>query len=187
VTSWTFQLFDARLGSTSSRVGGETTLVARSSTSVAKRSLNPAANPATADGALGGRHPLVAAIVASAARIGPTLRVHALGTPTRALRRAIPDVYNGYRELHDAALSPGALDTRTKELIALAIAVSKECDGCIAAHAHAAVRHGATPAEAAEAIGVTFLMNGGPASVYGARAFDAFEEFYEQRSKAPAV
>ena len=71
---------------------------------------------------------------------------------------------------------------RTKELIALAIAVSKECDGCIAAHAHAAVLHGATPAEAAEAIGVTFLMNGGPATVYGARAFAAFREFYAERA-----
>jgi AhpD family alkylhydroperoxidase len=107
----------------------------------------------------------------------------ALRSPTRALRQAIPGVYDGYRELHDAALSPGALDARTKELIALAIAVSKECDGCIAAHAHAAVRHGATPAEAAETIGVTFLMNGGPATVYGARAFDAFQEFHEQLSK----
>ena len=64
----------------------------------------------------------------------------------------------------------------------MAIAVSKECDGCIAAHAHAGVRHGATPAEAAEAIGVTFLMNGGPATVYGARAFAAFGEFYDQRA-----
>ena len=85
-----------------------------------------------------------------------------------------------YRELHDAALAAGALDVRTKELIALAIAVSKECDGCIAAHAHAAVLHGATVAEAAEAIGVTFLMNGGPATVYGARAFAAFQEFHRE-------
>lgn len=106
----------------------------------------------------------------------------ALRGPTRALRQAIPEVYRGYRELHDAALAAGALDARTKELIALAIAVSKECDGCIAAHAHAAVRHGATPQEAAEAIGVTFLMNGGPATVYGARAFDAFREFYDQHA-----
>ena len=111
----------------------------------------------------------------------------ALRGPTRALRQAIPDVYRGYRELHDAALAAGALDEKTKELIALAIAVSKECDGCIAAHAHAAVRHGATPPEAAEAIGVTFLMNGGPATVYGARAFDAFREFYEQRAEAGAA
>jgi AhpD family alkylhydroperoxidase len=108
-----------------------------------------------------------------------------LRVPTRELRHAIPQVYAGYRELHDAALAAGALDTRTKELIALAIAVSKECDGCIAAHAHAAVLHGATPAQAAEAIGVTFLMNGGPATVYGARAFDAFQEFYRERAGQP--
>jgi AhpD family alkylhydroperoxidase len=105
----------------------------------------------------------------------------ALRGQTRALRQAIPDVYRGYKELHNAALAAGALDAKTKELIALAIAVSNECDGCIAAHAHAAVQHGATPPEAAEAIGVTFLMNGGPATVYGARAFDAFCEFYQQR------
>ena len=108
-----------------------------------------------------------------------------LRVPTRELRHAIPQVYAGYKELHDSALRPGVLDAKTKELIALAIAVSKECDGCIAAHAHAAVRHGTTPAEAAEAIGVTFLMNGGPATVYGARAFDAFREFYAEQAAQP--
>jgi AhpD family alkylhydroperoxidase len=105
-----------------------------------------------------------------------------LHVPTRELRHAIPQVYAGYKELNDAALGAGTLDAKTKELIALAIAVSKECDGCIAAHAHGAVLHGATPAEAAEAIGVTFLMNGGPATVYGARAFAAFQEFYAEQS-----
>jgi AhpD family alkylhydroperoxidase len=115
---------------------------------------------------------------------GKTVRDE-LRVPTRQLRQAIPQVYAGYKELHDSALAPGALDTRTKELIALAIAVSKECDGCIAAHAHAAVLHGATPAEAAEAIGVTFLMNGGPATVYGARAFAAFQEFYQELAARP--
>jgi AhpD family alkylhydroperoxidase len=105
-----------------------------------------------------------------------------LMVPTRELRRAIPQVYAGYRELHDSALAAGVLDVKTKELIALAIAVSKECDGCIAAHAHAAVQHGATPQEAAETIGVTFLMNGGPATVYGARAFAAFREFFDQKT-----
>ena len=108
-----------------------------------------------------------------------------LRVPTRELRHAIPQVYAGYRELHDAAFAAGALDTRTKELIAVAIAVSKECDGCIAAHTHAAVLHGATPAEAAEAIGVTFVMNGGPATIYGARAFAAFQEFYAERTAQP--
>lgn len=111
----------------------------------------------------------------------------ALRGETRALRQAIPQVYDGYRELHNAALAAGALDTRTKELIALAIAVSKECDGCIASHAHAAVLAGATVPEAAEAIGVTFLMNGGPATVYGARAFEAFREFHEQHLQQDRV
>ncbi|MEV2226108.1 carboxymuconolactone decarboxylase family protein [Nocardia vinacea] len=105
-----------------------------------------------------------------------------LRAPTRVLRHAIPGVYAGYKQLHDAALAAGVLDAKTKELIALAIAVSKECDGCIAAHAHAAVQKGATPAEAAEAIGVTFLMNGGPATVYGARAYAAVSEFYADHS-----
>ncbi len=106
---------------------------------------------------------------------------------TRDLRHAIPQVYRGYKELSDAAFAPGAMDAKSKELIALAIAVSEECDGCIAAHAHAAVLRGATPAEAAEAIGVTFLMNGGPATVYGARAFAAFQEFYAERSAQPGA
>src|SRR5579863_2770931 len=112
---------------------------------------------------------------------GTTVR-NELQVPTRELRHAIPQVYAGYKELHDSALAAGVLDARTKELIALAIAVSKECDGCIVAHAHAAVLHGATPAEAAEAIGVTLLMNGGPATVYGARAFGAFQEFYAEHA-----
>lgn len=101
------------------------------------------------------------------------LRPHA-----RELRRMIPGVYKGFAALHDAALVDGALDTKTKELIALAIAVSSECDGCIAAHAHGAVRHGASLQEAAEVIGVTILMNGGPATIYGPRAFAAFSEFH---------
>ncbi|MBB5156003.1 carboxymuconolactone decarboxylase family protein [Saccharopolyspora phatthalungensis] len=106
-----------------------------------------------------------------------------LRVPTRELRQAIPGVYDGYKQLHDAALAPGVVDAKTKELIALAIAVSKECDGCIAAHAHAAVQRGATPAEAAEVIGVAFLMNGGPGTVYGARAYAAVIEFHTARAQ----
>lgn len=103
-----------------------------------------------------------------------------LRAPARELRKAIPQVYEGYRQLHDSALAAGALDAKTKELIALAIAVSKECDGCIAAHAHAAVRQDATEQEVAEAIGVAILMNGGPGTVYGPRAFAAFREFHAE-------
>ena len=95
----------------------------------------------------------------------------------RELRRAIPDVYAGFGELSTAAFADGELDRATKELMALAIGVVEGCDGCIASHAQAAVRAGATRQQAAEAIGVTFLMHGGPATIHGARAYAAFCEF----------
>lgn len=101
----------------------------------------------------------------------------ALAPQHRELRRAIPDVYKGFGELSKAAFADGELSRKTKELIALAIGVVEGCDGCIASHAQAAARAGATRQEAAEAIGVTFLMHGGPATIYGARAYDAFTEF----------
>lgn len=106
----------------------------------------------------------------------------------RELRRAIPDVYAGFGELSKAAFADGALPTSTKELIALAIGVVEGCDGCMASHAQAAVRAGATRQEAAEAIGVTFLMHGGPATIHGARAYDAFCEFADAHDagEAPA-
>ncbi|MGF6889310.1 AhpD family alkylhydroperoxidase [Nocardia sp. GAS34] len=106
----------------------------------------------------------------------------------RELRRAIPGVYQGFGELSQAAFAPGALDRKTKELIALAIGVVEGCDGCIASHGQAAARAGATRQEAAEAIGVSFLMHGGPATIHGARAYEAFCEFADalDDSGAPA-
>jgi AhpD family alkylhydroperoxidase len=95
----------------------------------------------------------------------------------RQLRHAVPEVYRGFGELQRAAFADGSLDTKTKELIALAIAVVEGCDGCIASHAQAAASAGASRQEAAEAIGVTFLMHGGPATIHGPRAYDAFCEF----------
>jgi len=102
--------------------------------------------------------------------------VNDLKEPTRSLRRAIPDTWKGFGQLHDAAMRDGALPARTKELIALSIAVVKRCDGCIAYHAKAAARQGATADEVAEALGVALLMDGGPASVYGPRAWEAYRE-----------
>jgi len=102
-----------------------------------------------------------------------------LRDPALALRKAIPDVYDGFKALKDAAFTPGALDVKTKELIALAIATSSHCDGCIASHARGAARAKATEAEVAEALGVCIQMMGGPGTVYAPRAFAAFREFAE--------
>jgi AhpD family alkylhydroperoxidase len=97
--------------------------------------------------------------------------------PARELRRLIPEVYDGFSKLHGSAMAGGVLDAKTKELIALAISVSTQCDGCIASHARGAHKQGATPEEVAEAIGVTLMMSGGPATVYGPRAMAAYQAF----------
>lgn len=110
------------------------------------------------------------------ADIGPDT-LAGLRDSSRELRRLIPDVYKGFADTHKAALAPGVLDTKTKELIALAVSVSKQCDGCIASHSRGAARAGATREEVAEVMGVNLLMDGGPATVYGPRALAAFDEF----------
>ena len=74
------------------------------------------------------------------------------------------------------------LPARIREVIALAIAVTKECDGCIVAHARGAARRGATAQEVAEALGVAIAMNGGPGTVWAPRAYSAFQEFAGEAS-----
>ena len=91
----------------------------------------------------------------------------------------VPDVYGAFSQLSQAAMAPGALDAKTKELLALVMGVTLRCDGCIATHARGAASVGATREEVAEALAVTFLMNGGPGTVYGPRAYDAFCEYIE--------
>lgn len=95
----------------------------------------------------------------------------------RALRQAIPDVYRTFNELSGAALGDGVVPAKVKELTAMTIGVVHGCDGCIASHARAAAKAGASKQEAAEMIGVAIMMHGGPATVYGARAYEAFCEF----------
>jgi AhpD family alkylhydroperoxidase len=100
-----------------------------------------------------------------------------LAGPTRELRRASPEAWAGFSALHNAAMGDGILSAKIKELMALSIAVVKQCDGCIAYHAKAAARRGATAAEVAEALDVALLMDGGTATVYGPRAWQAYHEF----------
>jgi AhpD family alkylhydroperoxidase len=108
-----------------------------------------------------------------------------LREPVRALRHAIPDAWSGFLALHSAAVADGVVPSSTKEAAALAISVTKRCDGCIAHHARAAAKAGASPEEVAEMLGVALLMDGGTASVFAPRAFQAFLEFREQFHPVP--
>jgi len=103
-----------------------------------------------------------------------------LGGQGRRLRELIPGVYSGFAELDKAAMGGGALPGKSKQLVALAIAVTRECDGCIAAHARGAAREGATREEVAETMGVAILMNGGPGTVWAPRALAAYDEYAAQ-------
>jgi len=101
-----------------------------------------------------------------------------LRQPTLDLRRLLPGVYAGFGAMHDAAMVDGALTAKTKELVALGIAVTKGCEGCVAYHTKALARLGAAIEEVAEAIGVAIVMDGGPAaSGHGPEALAAFREF----------
>jgi AhpD family alkylhydroperoxidase len=100
-----------------------------------------------------------------------------LREPTRSFRHAVPEVWTALQSLHGAAMADGELPAALKEGVALAISVVKRCDGCIAFHARAAARAGATPEQIAELLGVALLMDGATASVYAPRAWAAFHEF----------
>ena len=93
------------------------------------------------------------------------------------LRADIPDVMKGFNDLARAATSDGALDKKTKELIALALGVAVRCDACIGFHTKALVQLGATKLEVEEALGMAVYMGGGPSLMYSANAIAAFEEF----------
>lgn len=85
-----------------------------------------------------------------------------------------------FAKLHKESVSDGALDSKTKELIALGIAICIRCDGCIAYHVHDALKAGASKQELLETIGVAIMMGGGPSMVYGSQALEATEQFLEQ-------
>jgi AhpD family alkylhydroperoxidase len=91
------------------------------------------------------------------------------------IARLSPDTVKGYVTLGGAGQKTGRLDAKTRELIALAVAISLRCDGCIAVHTEAARKTGATKEEIAEALGVAVSVNAGAALVYSTRTLDAFD------------
>jgi AhpD family alkylhydroperoxidase len=97
------------------------------------------------------------------------------------LRSGTPDAMKAFNDLGRAATAPGALDAKTKELIALALSVAVRCDPCIGFHAKALVKHGGTKQELQEMLAVATYMGGGPSLMYAASALAAFDEFSQPR------
>lgn len=107
-----------------------------------------------------------------------------LSVPTKGLAEAAREVMAAFGKLHGAAMADGEISVAVKEAAALAISVVKHCDGCIAYHARAAAKAGATPGQVAEMLGLAVLMEGGPATVYGPRAWEAYQEFAAELAAA---
>jgi AhpD family alkylhydroperoxidase len=105
----------------------------------------------------------------------------------RSLRGGAPDVMKAFSGMAQAATAAKALDTKTKELIALGIAVAVRCDDCIAFHVKAAVEHGATRDEIGETLGMAIYMGAGPSVMYASHALEAFTQFEAGAATQPAV
>ncbi|WP_137925075.1 carboxymuconolactone decarboxylase family protein [Cupriavidus sp. 2SB] len=97
-----------------------------------------------------------------------------------ALAKAAPKLMAAYQGFNASQNGNAALDPKTRELIALAVAVTTRCDACIAAHANAAKNAGVTEAEIADALGTAMALNTGAAYVYSVRAFEAYQQFSAQ-------
>jgi AhpD family alkylhydroperoxidase len=87
--------------------------------------------------------------------------------------RHSPEVMRGLMTIDGAAAKTGHLKPKVLELIALAVAVTTRCDGCISVHTKKAVEHGATLEEISEALGVAIALNAGAALTYSARVIEA--------------
>ena len=106
-----------------------------------------------------------------------TEHTRAISANLTPLRNDMPDLMKAFGDMAAAATRDGALDKKTKELIALALGVAGHCDACIGFHVKALVRLGATRSEVDDALGVAIYMGGGPSAMYAANAVAAFNEF----------
>lgn len=95
------------------------------------------------------------------------------------LQKQAPGMTEGFNTMAKAAKRNGALDEKTKELVALGIAISTRCESCIGFHTKSLVRLGTTRQEFCEALEMIGYMGGGPSIAFGAKALEAFDQFNE--------
>jgi AhpD family alkylhydroperoxidase len=109
-----------------------------------------------------------------------------LNTTFAEIGKTNHEILKGYHGLGNAGAATNLLGPKIRELIALAVAVTRQCDGCITTHTSAAVRHGASREEIIEALSVAIAVNAGATLVYSARVVDAFEAKTSDRAARSA-
>jgi AhpD family alkylhydroperoxidase len=105
-----------------------------------------------------------------------------LSAQLKKLRADAPEVMKSFSAMAQAALVPKALPTKTKELVALGIAVAIRCDDCVAFHTRAALEQGASREEVLETLGMAIYMGAGPSVMYASHALEAFSQFAREKS-----
>lgn len=113
--------------------------------------------------------------------------IDALNTAIARLRAGAPGPMRAFSQLAREALAPASLDTKTKELIAIGIAIAGRCEGCIGFHVKAALRAGATREEVLETCAMAIYMGAGPSMIHAAETLRAFDELSEETAPAEAV
>ena len=103
----------------------------------------------------------------------------ALNPAVGELNRSAPGAMKAFHELGASALAAGALDSKTKELMAVAISVAVRCDPCVTYHVAAARKQGASRDEIAETLALAVYMGAGPSAMYAAQALEAFDQWDE--------
>ena len=98
-----------------------------------------------------------------------------VNTAVKEMALVNPEFVKAYAGLHHANARSTRLDAKTRELIALAVAITLRCDGCINAHTDAAGKAGASKGEIVDALGIAIMVNAGAAMVYSARTIDAYD------------
>ncbi|SDI96198.1 carboxymuconolactone decarboxylase family protein [Pseudomonas abietaniphila] len=91
------------------------------------------------------------------------------------LGKSNPKMVKAYMALGEAAAENNVLDVKTRELIAIAVAITTRCDSCIGVHTDAAIKAGATREEIAATLATAISLNAGAAYIYSLRALEAHD------------
>ncbi|MCP4821848.1 MAG: carboxymuconolactone decarboxylase family protein [Shimia sp.] len=106
-----------------------------------------------------------------------TDKINETRSQLRGLNKAIPDTARAFGGLGKSVKEGGVLEFKTKEFVALGMAVVSRCEPCISLHCEALVKAGATKEEVSDVLAMAIQMGGGPAMMYAAKALECFEEF----------
>lgn len=99
-----------------------------------------------------------------------------LAENSKLFRENLPGVTENFSDLCGTVFKDGKLSLKEKELIALAIAITVKCEGCIVHHTTGCVEAGCTMEEISEMIGVCVAMGGGPSKTFAGKALQLAEE-----------